>query len=141
MEEVEFRHPNQQLRGSIRHIVKPVEVRGETRTLYELEYDLSEVSPEEPVTIEVEALLKFPNTARTQFVTALNTDLISVWILFGPDRPSGNYSLLSYPVDRSVPPETVNVRYSIKHPDGSLIGWSVVNPKVNYVYECRWTAG
>jgi len=138
VENVEFRYPNDQLGGLIRRVTRPVEVQGEKRTLYELEYDLSQVPPEEPVTIEAEALLNFPEAARTQFVTALKTDLISVWILFAPERPYQTYSLVSYPVDRSVPPKVMNVRYTIDHPYGSLIGWSVVNPKIDYVYECRW---
>jgi predicted acylesterase/phospholipase RssA len=138
VENVEFRYPNDQPGGLIRRVTKPVEVQGEKRTLYELEYDLSQVPPEEPVTIEAEVLLNFPEAARTQFVTALKTDLISVWILFAPERPYRTYSLVSYPVDRSVPPKIMNVRYTIDHPYGSLIGWSVVNPESDYVYECRW---
>jgi hypothetical protein len=27
----------------------------------------------------------------------------------------------------------------IDHPYGSMIGWSVINPESNSVYECRWT--
>jgi hypothetical protein len=81
-------------------------------------------------------------TGLTSFILTfrpdLKTDLISVWILFPLDRPYKNYSLVSYPVDRSAPPKVMNVRYKIDHPYGSLIGWSVVNPKVDYVYECRW---
>jgi hypothetical protein len=30
-------------------------------------------------------------------------------------------------------------RFSIDHPYGFLIGWSVVDPEENRVYECRWT--
>jgi len=138
VENVQFRQPNAEPRGIIRRVTKPIEVQGEKRTLYDLQYDLSQVPPEDPVTIEVEVLLNFPEAARTQFVTALKTDLISVWILFGPERAYRTYSLVSYPVDRSVSPKIMNVRYTIDHPYGSLIGWSVVNPKIDYVYECRW---
>jgi len=30
-------------------------------------------------------------------------------------------------------------RYTIDHPYGALIGWSLINPQVRTVYECRWT--
>ena len=79
-------------------------------------------------------LLEVPRTAKAPFVTSLKTDLISVWILFPLDQPYKNYSLVSYPVDRSSPPTVMNVRYKIDHPYGSLIGWSLVNPQVDYVY-------
>jgi hypothetical protein len=44
-----------------------------------------------------------------------------------------------YPADRSAPPELMEVRNKIDHPAGTLMGWSVVNPEVGTVYECRWT--
>jgi hypothetical protein len=33
----------------------------------------------------------------------------------------------------------MEARFTIDHPYGSLIGWSVINPEVDAVYECRWT--
>jgi hypothetical protein len=44
-----------------------------------------------------------------------------------------------YPASRNSPPELMQSRYTIDHPYGSLIGWSVINPESNSVYECRWT--
>jgi len=140
VKEVKIRKSNDKVQRVVRRVAKPVDVRGEKRTRYEFEYDLSQVPPEEPVTIEAQLLLQVPEAAQAPFVTNLKTDLISVWILFPQDRPYKNYSLVSYPVDRSAPPTIMNVRYKIDHPYGSLIGWSVVNPKVDYVYECRWEA-
>lgn len=95
--------------------------------------------PEEPVTIEIELIGNVPKTVRAPFVTHTKTDLISVWLLFPAERPYKTYSLVSYPVDRSEPPKIMNNRYVIDHPYGFLIGWSVVNPEENRVYECRWT--
>jgi hypothetical protein len=40
---------------------------------------------------------------------------------------------------RNSPPELMQARFTIDHPYGSLIGWSVVNPQLDSVYECRWT--
>jgi len=139
VENVEFRQPNEELQGIISRIAEPVEVQGQKRTLYEFEYDLSQRPPDEPVTIEVELLVDFPKSVRAPLVTHTKTDLISVWLLFPLDRPYRTYSLVSYPVDRSLPPKIMNNRYAIDHPYGSLIGWSVVNPEEDRVYECRWT--
>jgi len=60
-------------------------------------------------------------------------------MLFPADQPYRTYSLVSYPADKSGHPQTMNSRYQIDHPYGSLIGWSVVNPDEDCVYECRWT--
>jgi predicted acylesterase/phospholipase RssA len=138
-ENVEFRQPKESLRGVISRIAEPVEVGRKKGTLYEFEYDLSQRPREEPVTIEVELLVRVPKTVRAPFVTHTKTDLISVWMLFPAARPYKTYSLVSYPVDRSQPPKMMNTRYSIHHPYGSLIGWSVLNPEEDRVYECRWT--
>jgi hypothetical protein len=35
--------------------------------------------------------------------------------------------------------EPLEARYTIDHPYGSLIGWSVITPDPQTVYECRWT--
>ena len=35
--------------------------------------------------------------------------------------------------------EPMTPRYTIDHPYGQLIGWSVINPAKGQVYECRWT--
>ncbi|MFC1597726.1 patatin-like phospholipase family protein [Planctomycetota bacterium] len=139
VENVEFRQPNDELQGIISRISEPVEVQGQKRTIYELEYDLSNVPHEEAVTIEAELLLSHPKIARAPFVTHTKTDLISVWLLFPADRPYRTYNLVSYPVDGKAAPKIMDNRYAIDHPYGSLIGWSVVNPKEDHVYECRWT--
>jgi hypothetical protein len=33
----------------------------------------------------------------------------------------------------------MQARFTIDHPYGSLIGWSVINPELDAVYQCRWT--
>jgi hypothetical protein len=139
VEDMEFRQPNKELRCIISRIGEPIELRGQMRTVYEFEYDLSQLPPEEPVTLEVEAIGNVRKTMRAPFETHTITDLISVWMLFPGDRPYRTYSLVSYPSDRSAPPNPMTVRYTIDHPYGSLIGWSVANPKSDRVYECRWT--
>jgi predicted acylesterase/phospholipase RssA len=139
MQNIEFRQPSPELQGTISRVTQPSAEQGRAGTVYEFEYDLSQVLPEEPVTIEIELIGDVPKTVRAPFVTRMKTDLISAWLLFPPDRPYRTYSLVSYPVDMSQPPSMMNERYAIDHPYGSLIGWSVVNPKEDFVYECRWT--
>jgi hypothetical protein len=33
----------------------------------------------------------------------------------------------------------IETQYTIDHPFGSIIAWSIVNAEVGYVYECQWT--
>ena len=139
IEDAQFRQPEEGLQGTISRVTEPVEVQGQPRTLFEFEYDLSQLPVEEPVTIELELIGDFPKSVKAPFLTHGKTDLISVWLLFPDDRPYRTYSLVSYPTDRSDGPEVMNSRYLIDHPYGSLIGWSVVNPEENRIYECRWT--
>ena len=139
VEKVTFRQPKDGLQGIISRVKEPIEVRGQQRTLYEFEYDLSRVPTEESVTIEVELIADFSKTDRAPFTTHTKTNLISVWVLFPADQPYRSYSLVSYPIDGSLPARIMMNRYAIDHPYGSLIGWSVVNPEEDRVYECRWT--
>jgi hypothetical protein len=138
-EDLDFRRKNEGLRRVITRITEPVDFYGQKRTIYEIAYDLSQLPPEEQLTIEVEVLLEFPKTVRAPFVPHAETDVISVWILFPEDQPYRTYSLVSYPSDLSEAPKPMNNRYAIDHPFGSLIGWSTVNPEKDRVYECRWT--
>jgi hypothetical protein len=140
MENVEFRQPDEGIRGVISRVAEPTDELGLSRTIYEFEYDLSQALPEEPVTIEVELIGNVPKTVKAPFVTHAKTGLISVWLLFPPDRPYRTYNLVSYPVDRSAAPRSMTKRFNIDHPFGFLIGWSVVNPEQDVFYECQWTA-
>lgn len=139
VEHVEFRQATSERRATIRKVSEPVEEYGLPRTIYEYEYDLKDVAIGEPVTLEMELLLDIPKPrSQAHFTTRLQTDLVSMWLLFPEDRPYRTYSLLQYPADRSAQPEVLESRYTIDHPYGSLIGWSVVNPQIGNIYECRW---
>jgi hypothetical protein len=125
---------------TIWHVGSPVDYHGESRNLYEVELDLSHVPNFEPVSVEIEALVPFPVVnGRLDFEPYAKTDLASLWILFPHDRPYRHYSLVHYPASRNSPPEPMQARFTIDHPYGSLIGWSVINPEIDAVYECRWT--
>ena len=62
---------------SVSRIAEPIDIQGQQRTLYEFEYDLSQLSREEPVTIEIELMGDYPKSVRAPFVTHVKTDLIS----------------------------------------------------------------
>jgi hypothetical protein len=125
---------------TIWHVSTPFDYHGEPRNLYEVELDLSHVANLEPVSVELEFLVPFPViNGRIDFETYAKTDLASLWILFPTDRPYRHYSLVHYPASRNSPPELMQARFTIDHPYGTLIGWSVVNPERDAVYECRWT--
>ncbi|MCC9604693.1 patatin-like phospholipase family protein [Blastopirellula sp. JC732] len=138
--DVEFHQPDQRFVAEIRKLSKPVMDYGVERWSYEVEYDFSDLPRGEPVTLTLEMFVRLPApVTRAPFATRFKTDLVSVWMLFPEDRPYQNYELVSYPIDKSKPPTVMNSRYRINHPYGSLIGWSVVNPEIGYIYECRWT--
>jgi predicted acylesterase/phospholipase RssA len=141
LEDVEFRQPPGQVRAVINRVRKRVEVFDGHGPAYEIQYDLSQIPFGEPVTIELAALARLPVLAfdRSPIILEFKTDLLSMWLLFPENRPYHTYSLVHYPADKSAPPQMVNPRNTIDHPYGSLIGWSVVNPQVGTVYECRWT--
>lgn len=137
---IEFSQTPSARKAVIRRVTEPVEDFGRMKTLYEFEYDLSDVPIGEPVTLEVEMLLDVPEQrSHAEFTMRLKTDLVSMWMLFPEDRPYRSYSLVQYPADRSQPPAVLDSRYKIDHPYGSLIGWSMVNPQIGNVYECRWS--
>ncbi|MCO6043399.1 hypothetical protein NG895_05720 [Aeoliella sp. ICT_H6.2] len=137
---LEFRQPEQRFQAEIRRLSKPEMDHGIQRRRYEVEYDLKGLPRGEPATVQLEMLARIDTPlSRAPFVTRFKTDLLTVWMLFPEDRPYQNFELVSYPSDRSEPPTVMSSRYKINHPYGSLIGWSVVNPELGQVYECRWT--
>ncbi len=141
LEDVEYRQPKGRVQAVVSRVKKPLEVFDGRGTGYEIEYDLTRIPFGEPVTVEIAVLARLPvlMTGRAPFVIQCKTDLLSVWMLFPEGRPYRTYSLVRYPADKSAPPQMMDPRNTIDHPYGSLIGWSVVNPQVGTVYECRWT--
>jgi predicted acylesterase/phospholipase RssA len=138
LEDVEFRQPKGRVQAVVRRVPKVIDGRG---TAYEIEYDLAAIPFGEPVTVEIAVLARLPvlMSGRAPFVIQCKTDMLSMWMLFPEGRPYRTYSLVRYPADKSAPPQMMDPRNTIDHPYGSLIGWSVVNPQVGTVYECRWT--
>ena len=141
LEDVEFRQPKGRLQAVVSKVKQTVDVFDGRGLAYEIEYDLAAIPFGEPVTVEIAVLARLPvlMSGRAPFVIQCKTDMLSMWMLFPEGRPYRTYSLVRYPADKSAPPQMMDPRNTIDHPYGSLIGWSVVNPQVGTVYECRWT--
>jgi len=93
------------------------------------------------VPFELAAVVRFASlpAGRMPMVMQFDADLLTVWILFPDDHPYKWYQLVTYPRGDAAATEPLTSRYTIDHPYGRLIGWSVITPREGTVYECRWT--
>jgi len=118
-----------------------VEEDGQRVTRYALSCELSAVPRGVPVPIEVAIRVRYPRArpGRMPFVIEHPCDVLTTWMLFPEDHPYRTYRLTRYPRGRESEAEPLTARYTIDHPYGTLIGWSVIQPDPGSVYECRWT--
>jgi predicted acylesterase/phospholipase RssA len=132
---VTFRQPPDQPPVSIKRVTE----RGQVPDL-EIHLDLPDVPAGETVPIELTASLKTDALARGRmpFTLRYPADLVTVWMLFPENHPYHAYRLLRYPLGKPEAAEPMAPRYTIDHPYGALIGWSVIKPTPGTVYECRW---
>ena len=140
VEGVEYRQPSGSLPGRVRR-VKERAADGSEESRYEYHVDLSDAPVGEPVSLELAAVVRYTSlpAGRLPLVMQFNADLLTVWILFPDDHPYRRYQLVTYPRGQDAAAEPLTSRYTIDHPYGRLIGWSVIMPKQGSVYECRWT--
>lgn len=141
IEEVSFRHPSGQPPLTI-HPVPAASGATSSVPRYEFRYDLTGVPVDTPVTIEIGAIIRYRELSDQHLKITLEypIDLFTVWMLFPEDHPYRTYQLLRYPGGGSTAAEPMVSRYTIDHPYGQLIGWSLINPEMRTVYECRWTS-
>jgi len=137
--DLDYRQPRNQPQITVRRGFE--EVAGEKLARYELTCELSAAPRDVPVTIEIATNVRFPKLlpGRMPFLLEHPTDLLTVWMLFPEDHPYHTYRLLRHPRDTPDATEPLSARYTIDHPYGTLIGWSVIKPEAGTVYECRWT--
>ena len=137
--ELEYRQPRKQPQVSV--LRGEVEVDGRPQTRYSLSCDLSAAPRGVPVTVEVATKVRYASMpeGRMPFLLDHPTDLLTVWMLFPEDHPYRTYRLERHPVADPTAVEPLESRYTIDHPYGTLIGWSVITPDPQTVYECRWT--
>ena len=126
----------------------PRPARGrEAKTTWELEFDLSDVRIGSPTDIEIEATIhdfearKGERENWLRYSPPATTEQASVWVLFPESRPYKNYRLIRYAATDPSKFQEVETQYTIDHPFGSIIAWSIVNAEVGYVYECELDDG
>ena len=133
----EFLEPPGQPRVQIRR-VRPAGESGPGRL--EFHWDLSRVPDGQTIALELVTRLRSGafKAGRMPLDLQVAPDLLSVWMLFPQDRPYASYRLVRWPDDDPAQEEPLAPRYTIDHPYGALIGWSLINPQSRTVYECRW---
>ena len=137
--ELKYRQPQNQPPLTVRRGFE--EADGERLARYAVSCDLSSAPRGVPVTIELATQARFPKLlpGRMPFLLDHPTDLLTVWMLFPEDHPYHTYNLFRHPSGEPAASEPLSARYTIDHPYGTLIGWSVITPDPGTVYECRWT--
>lgn len=145
MEDIEVRQPRNQPQGVFNRIGPRLALGNpESAGLHahhQVTFDLSDIPIGERVTLQAVTTAKMPAALSGHFPFYVNkrTELLTSWLLFPEDHPYSSYKLVRYPMDQSAAPQEMDPRFSIDHPYGTLIGWSVITPKEGMVYECRWT--
>ena len=139
IEDVDYRQPKSPYPISVR-LVTAAEP-GESPVFYEFHCDLSQAPLDDPITLEITGGVRFSSLppGRMPFVMQFDADLVTVWLLFPEDHPYRRYELVRYPRGDPADVEPLTARYTIDHPYGQLIGWSVIMPRRDTIYESRWT--
>ena len=141
-DQIDFHAGPEKLKPVVRRV--PPEA-GDTKTTWELEFDLSGVRPGGTIDIEIEAIIRDFEARKgkqenwLRYSPPATTEQASVWVLFPESRPYKNYRLIRYATTDPSKLEEIETQYRIDHPFGSIIAWSIVNAQVGYVYECEWT--
>jgi hypothetical protein len=140
VQEVEYRQPKDATPMRVRR-VHGRDATGAPDLRYEIHVDLSRAPIGQPVSLELAAIVRFASlpAGRMPMVMQFDADLLTVWMLFPDDHPYKRYQLVTYPRGAEAAAEPLTSRYTIDHPYGRLIGWSVITPRQGTVYECRWT--
>jgi len=140
VQDIEYRQPKDGAPMRVRR-VRGGEPGGGPDLHYEIHVDLSRAPVGQPVPFELAAVVRFASlpAGRMPMVMQFDADLLTVWILFPDDHPYKWYQLVTYPRGDAAATEPLTSRYTIDHPYGRLIGWSVITPREGTVYECRWT--
>ena len=139
---IDFHAGPEKLRPVVRRV--PPEA-GEGKTTWELEFDLSGVRTGSATDIEIEATIhdfearKGKRENWLRYSPPATTEQASVWVLFPESRPYKDYRLIRYATTDPSKFQEIETQYTIDHPYGSIIAWSIVNAEVGYVYECEWT--
>jgi predicted acylesterase/phospholipase RssA len=134
-DDIDFRQPPTQPPLSVTRVAKA----GQPPHL-EVHCDLPGVPQGETVPLELTTSFRSGLFAeeRIPFDLRYPADLVTIWVLFPQGHPYRKYELVRYPEGAPEAAEPMSPRYTIDHPFGTLIGWSVIKPVPGNVYECRW---
>lgn len=141
VEDVEYWQPPSKYPIRVRRVTLH-DADGQEAIHYEFHIDLSQAPLGEPIALELAAVARYTSltAGRMPLVMQFDADLLTVWILFPENHPYRRYELVTYPRGRPEEAAPLISRYTIDHPYGQLIGWSVITPRRNRVFECRWMA-
>jgi hypothetical protein len=141
---VDFHCGPEKLKPTIRRVLpRP----GERDTTWELAFDLSSVAKGRTDDIEIEATVhdimakKGQGETWMRYRTAIPTVEVSVWMIFPVSQPHTHFSLIRYSEADPSSFQKIATSYTIDHPRGSIIAWSLISPEIGYFYECDWEWG
>jgi predicted acylesterase/phospholipase RssA len=141
VEDVDYRQPKSNYPIRVRRVSER-DADGRPVAQYEFHVDLTQAPVNETIVLELTAVVRFAALppGRMPLVIQFDSELLTVWLLFPEDHPYRRYDLVIYPRGRPEEAEPLKARYTIDHPYGQLIGWSVIRPRQGSVYECQWTS-
>jgi hypothetical protein len=121
-----------------------VQPSGESRFMYEAEFDLSSVPAGEDFDIGFELTApgiqgREARQKRLLFPIIAPTKVATMWVLLPEELPYRDFELISYDQNAPTRVESVEPTYRFEMADGSLFGWMLVAPRDGYMYECRWS--
>jgi predicted acylesterase/phospholipase RssA len=139
--DVEYRQPKGRFMAKAKRVSER-DAEEQEIVHYEFHVDLSQALLGEPIPLEITGVFRFAALppGRMPLVMQFASELLTVWLLFPEDHPYRRYDLVRYPRGSPDATEPLAPRYTIDHPYGQLIGWSVIRPHDGTVYECRWTS-
>lgn len=113
-------------------------------TKWEVEFDLSRVPVDGVVDLDFEAYFFTPIAANKlrqtwlRYLPVAKTSKAAVWLLFPSNQPYEKYSLTKFKSDAPSVKTLVETDFTVDHPFGDIIGWTVLNPEVDHTYVCEW---
>lgn len=114
---------------------------GETLTTWEIEFDLSSVAAGKAVDLEIEATVQGYVAKQMEdwlrYRPVARTAEASVWAMFPESRPYRDYRLIRYSKADPSSFQEVDTLYTIDHPRGAIIAWSIINPDPDYLFVCK----
>jgi predicted acylesterase/phospholipase RssA len=112
--------------------------------LWEMDLDFSRIPLGDDVDVLFDGAL--PSDTMTEssdagsfsFSIATTTGITQIWMLMPTDRVYDKFEIIRYPIGKFGSAEFVTPDSQIELPIGSIATFRLLNPTVDYRYECRW---